>query len=381
MFTRGVMTVALIAASFGSEALAKDPNKQDEVKQVAWEERDWLKHYGASSSYKECLSQEVTELSSFSLSDKQPKGRNEKLTKLKVRIKDHSAYHEKHAVKGTSPNKLFSRAKKNAELARDISQGVNWSEESGLGKGALVAIQMCYLTYHNYLKNETYLGTVKSISRRDREERSDAIYNLARYNKYSSASKDTATALSILGSPSSKGKKKPWAASPVFFQNYNVQTKYGRTIKRKQLLDLDLTVGMLRGLRASCACLDKIKSPSIHSGYCLSVNNEDFLSLVDRQQKLLRLLLTAGAEVSPSLLNGPKSAKVKVSDFPELQTHLVNIGPQAKEDYNRARDARKSLAQTLLYYWKKGEAEALSCTIDTMSPGRSYALHKFTASP
>lgn len=370
--TTGI-TTCLLTITLALNASANDANSVVAVEEMTWEERDWLKHYEASSEYKECLSQEMPELSLFSLSDKQPKGRNKQLTKLKERIADHGAYHEKHAVNGKGPKKLFSRAKKNAELARDISQGVNWSEESASGKSALVAIQMCYLTYHNYLKNETYLGAVKRISRSDQQERRDSIYNLARYG---SASKDTARALSLLGSPSSEGKKKPWSASPVFFQNYNVETKYGRAIKREQLLDLDLTVGMLDGLRESCSCLNKIKSPSIHAGYCRSVNNEDFLALVDRHEKLLRLLLSAGGEVSPSLIDGSKSAKVRVSDFPELQVHLENITPLGKEDYRRAREARKSLAHTLLYYWKKGETQALSCTVDIMSPGRSYAIRK-----
>ncbi len=371
--TTGII-LCLLTLTLDLQASANDANSEVAVKQITWEDRDWLKHYDASSIYKECLSQEMPELSSFFLSDKQPQGRNKKLTKLKERIADHGAYHEKHAVNGKSPKKLFSRAKENAKWARDISQGVNWSEESASGKSALVVIQMCYLAYHNYLKNETYLGSVESISSRDKRERSDAIYNLARYNIFGGASKDTATALSILGSPSSKGKKKPWSASPVFFQNFNVETKYGRAVRREQLLDLDLTVGMLDGLRASCSCLDKIKSPSIHTGYCMSVNNEDFLALVDRQEKLLRLLLSAGGEVSPSLIDGSKSAKVKVSDFPELQAHLESISPFGKEDYRRTREARKGLAQTLLYYWKKGEAEALSCTVDIMSPGRSYTV-------
>lgn len=373
--TTGI-TTCLLTITLALNASANEANSGVSVEETTWEERDWLKHYEASSEYRECLSQEMPELSLFSLSEKQPKGRDKKLTKLKDRIATHGGYHDKHAVNGKSPKKLFSRAKNNAKLARDILQGVNWSEESASGKSALVAIQMCYLTYHNYLKNETYLGAVKNISRKDQKERRDTIYNLARNNKYGSASKDTATALSILGSRSSKGKMKPWSKSPVFFQNYNVETKYGRAIKREQLLDLDLTVGMLKGLRESCSCLDKTKTPSIHAGYCMSVNNEDFLALVDRHEKLLRLLLSAGGEVSPSLTDGPKSAKVKVSDFPELQAHLENIAPMDEEDYGRAREARKSLAQTLIYYWEKGETEALSCTLDIMSPGRSYAIRK-----
>ena len=97
----------------------------------------------------------MPELSFFSLSDKHPKGQDKKLTKLKDRIATHGGYHDKHVVDGKSPKKLFSRAKKNAKLARDISQGVNWSEESASGKNAFVAIQMCYVSYHNYLKKNS----------------------------------------------------------------------------------------------------------------------------------------------------------------------------------------------------------------------------------
>lgn len=337
---------------------------------LATDATNWQKHYELSSSYSECIQSEIVTLEEFLVGEDLPSVARKRLEKLRRQVADSDAFFQRNAVNKKKPSKLFGRAKDNAAKARDISGIINWETASASGKEALMRIQICYLNYHRDLRDKTRLRNRdgRTVSYTDRKQAEENVYNIARYK---GASKDQAFIASVLSSPSSS-KEEPWSKTPKFFTRYSVIDKVGRYFEVEDLELLDAVVGHINGLKASCECFDKISSDSVHSGYCLSVKSSEFAGLAETYNSLLESALDTENKERPVLTSGDKKARIKVSDFPEFEKDIDRVNVTRKSDRKKIVEVREGLEQTLLIYLKRREDEALYCSVDAMSSGRTY---------
>ena len=363
-----LLGIGLVLWILSLEARAEESTLEPETTPITWEDANFQKHYELNSSYGQCIQSELEILQDLSFNESQPKKAGKKLAQLKKQVAGHAEYFERNAVKKKKPNKLFRRARDNSSIARDITNLVNWQLENPSGKAALIQMQLCYLSYHRDLKQQTDLGREVVVSPWIRERQEENVYNLARVT---GASRDVATAASILGTPYSKGNKEPWSDAPKFFKRYTVMDKIGSTFKLEDLRLLDAVLGHMYGLKGSCACFKYVESRSVHTGYCNTVNEHDFVSLLERYDKLFQLLLEAQSNQSPSLIEGGKKARLKISDYPLLAAHTELVNSERSKSREIVKEARTDLEQTLFIYFGRKETQGLSCAIDAMSRGRT----------
>ena len=364
-------TAVMLSLTFGVQAQNED---------VKWE-----KHKRLNTLYGECIKGKLPELDGLSFEVGQPKGARNRLKQLQKQVADHDTYFERNAVKKKKPYKLFRRARHNAEISLDIMEMVNWQKRGLAGKTILVHMQMCFLSYHRDLRDSTYYS-YQSLA--DEDSISDLIHDsfmevqrqrqveqISELAEYKGVSKDVVSTASIVRDLSSKEKKpEPWSETPKFFDSYTgtLSYRFGKSFDTKDLKRLDSIVGDMLGVKNACECFSKIESRSVHKGFCASVADSKFGAVVTRYEILLQQALQAGSRVSPALQSDDKDAKVRISDFPDFASHVDLINAQHRADADAVLDILEQLRQTLLIYLKRGESEALSCSVSAMSRGRTY---------